>query len=326
MGREMNVTFRGMYTLALKPDENRAFVLMPRNDKPRVANGNERYTIPPYVSYVAIPRSAAPDPPDPPPNFYCALPLAHGQIFDTARIRASASLPRMEAVNRFERLESLLPEPPKVEYAVYFTNEYEIVIPALQAAGGTLSFDANPVDPIAKPNPGESSVFWLPQVDEPGGVMAEPFSNGAVSPNATAYAEINTGTMRPRGLTPEHRWRFLHGDDDFVRPIAQEILITAEAEEMSEIVLRPLGPGTEKVIRFSTAGEPLIVVGCEPLDDILGLSPAQSCAEPAYDFELQYQLTSQPAGRVPVPICVESNPDHRSPPATLCGPPRVITG
>jgi hypothetical protein len=127
-------------------------------------------------------------------------------------------------------------------------------------------------------------------------------------------------------LLNTHSWRYLHSteDDDFQRPIAQELLVTSEADDTSTITLRPLAVGENVTITFTPAAGDRVIIGSEPLGDILGTARPTKCVEPAYDFELQYDLVDlvgEDRANFPVPFCDAQDNDHRSPPGAACGPP-----
>lgn len=329
------VTFRGMCTLLLEADggnaPRRARVVLPRNDLPRVAFGNPRYTIPPYESYVAIPLSAEPSREA---DLKCKMPLRHGGTYEPGSAiklmeqEHSSLRGNFEALTRAERRRRIFEEPDKVPYAVYFLNKQEVIIEGLSASTDVLVCDATPVPPNAKPGHFETSVRWLPHLD----VDDEPSVQGTIDlrvtgrppATVTAFVDMNRGTLRPRGLYKSHQFRFLHSDSKFLRPIASEMVVHSDTKETGTVVLRPLGRGEDVTIRFKAAGQPQIIVGCEPLDDLVGIGSVQSCAEPGYDFELQYRLRGAPQRRLPVPICADTRPDHRSPPGSRCGPGTVL--
>lgn len=326
MAGELEVTFRGMFTLVLPPSHDHARILMPRNDVPTVARGNERYTIPAYEAYVAIPMSAQPTPD---PDVICDLPIDHPQVFDRGRVPANGR--RLESVTRELRRQNVIPEPEKQRFAIYFASGYEIIVRALRSEIDDLQYDHSPVANNQQPGFGERSVYWLPSprpsiltaAEEPSGIVQLP-TKGDVPPEAAAVIDINTGLLRPRGLVPVHHWRFLHSDNDtFGRAIAQELLVTSITETPARITLRPLAGGADVDITFTPQSGDRVIIGSEPIDDILGSASVQSCAEPAYDFELHYRFFGTRRSH-PVPICFEPG-DHRSPPGAACGPP-IVTG
>jgi hypothetical protein len=324
MAVELEVTFRGMFHLALPPpgERNRARILMPRNDVPRVAKGNERYTIPPYQSYVAIPVSANPTVA---PDLVCELPVEHGETFNGRSAAARDMLP-VEAVTRAKRREVVrdrpLVEPETKTYAIYFAKGCEMVVDALNGVSPPrLQYDSTPVGDTQVPNAGERSVYWLtPMRGANEGVLAN-LVTGTPPPATASFIDLTNGSMRPRGLLPLHHFRYLHSSGDaFRRPIAQELLVTADAADQTRITLRSFGSGDNVEITFGPQAGDRVIIGCEPLDDILGIASVQSCVEPAYDIELLYDLVGGIVDTVPVPLCSD-NVDHRSPPGAACGPP-----
>jgi hypothetical protein len=319
MAVELEVTFRGMFILAMPPVGSRdhARILMPRNDIPRVAQGNDRYTIPAYESYIAIPTSANPTGQ---PDLTCYLPVEHGEVFNT-KSAASEEAPQFEAVSRAMRREGVLVEQEKEPYAIYYTGGYEIVVHPLSSALNQLRYDSTPVADNQQPGAGEQSVNWLAQMraDTPNPDIAAALL-ADVPPATASFIDLSRGTMRPRGLL-SHHWRYLHlSTDTLLRPFAQELLVTAEVDAMVAITLRPIGGGADVRITFTPAAGDRVIIGSEPLDDILGTASVHSCVEPAYDFELQYDLVGGSRSVRPVPLCSD-NLDHRSPPSGACGPP-----
>jgi hypothetical protein len=334
MAGELEVSFRGMFTLVLPDSHDHARILMPRNDLPRIARGNERYTIPPYETYVAIPIAANPSPE---PDLILSLPIGHPQVFDPAARRQTPEA--IEKVTKTWRRNRLVAEPKnKVPCAIYKATGYEIQTEAFATNGKGLDYDDDPIDPTAELKPGQTSLRWLSPLRKigPDGVETD-FdprklgTTGVPPAGAAAFADLKSGHLRPSGLVPVHRWRFLQARNAAPRPIASEVVAsTTVTGKTSRITLRPLEKiqGEERPITFEVNGPTVVIVGCEPLDDILGTASVQSCAEPAYDFELHYQhfLPDEfpPAAMRGVPICSFANDDHRSPPGALCGPPAVF--
>lgn len=328
LDHEIRVAFRGMCTLVLpRSDGTRprhARVLFPAADTQLIAFGNSRYTIPEYETYIAIPVSANPTPRS---DLECDMPLSHGGVYSPRRKEDRFGI-NVEAVNRAERRRFAALEPKKVRCALYFVPAHEIRIDALRADQDQLECNATPVGPQDKPaDTGETSMMWLPHI-------AHPATRGTISLNASgeppvtvaAYVDMNHGRLRPRGLFKDHVFRFLHANDNpFARPIASEMLLVARAKPKVTVTLRPFRGEREIRIQFESKERPMVIVGCEPLDDIVGIGSVQACVEPAYDYELHYRLRGAAQRRLPVPICIERDPDHRSPPGSRCGPPTVVT-
>ncbi|HJQ40114.1 MAG TPA: hypothetical protein VKB93_23460 [Thermoanaerobaculia bacterium] len=304
---------------------------MPRNDLPRIARGNERYTIPPYETYVAIPMAANPAPE---PDLILSLPIGHPQVFDPSKPRRTKA--PLEKVTKVWRRNELVAEPKKIPFAIYMATGYEIILKAFAKNGKPLDYDNTPIHPATDLKPGQTSLQWLSPLTKIGSDGVEKDidreklrTTGAPPPAAAAFADLLSGHLRPSGLVPSHSWRFLQARNTVPRAIATEVVASTSVEGgTSQITLRSLENQSEdRIITFEANGPTVVIVGCEPLDDILGTASVQSCAEPLYDYELHYLLLGDevpPPAMRGVPVCSAGNDDHRSPPGALCGPPAVF--
>jgi hypothetical protein len=240
-------------------------------------------------------------------------------------VRTSRLL-RWESVLRSERAGLSFEElPEKALYCVYFAADSTLSLDVLSDDG--LTFNVETVEPTqTKPGAKNAqSLNWLVRLDTLVEEITDPLRPYDLPKNASAHLDVTKGRILPT-LHLEHTWRFLHSKCGLRRPVADEIVVEIKTTEYARFTIRPHDPTTPQVVLHVPPSRLPVIVGNEPIEDITGVALVPSCADPGYDFELHYSLVdTKGAPRRPVPLCVNSDEDHLSPPAARCGPP-VLSG
>jgi hypothetical protein len=322
----LTVKMRGVISLAL-PDEGggHARAFFPRRNKQRLAYDNEYRIISPYFPYVAVPQEILPEG-APRPDLVCDMYLDHYHPIPEPESVRTNRLLRWESILRSERAELNFEElPEKATYCVYFAADSTLSLDVLSYDDLTYNLEPVYLTQEKPDSKNAQSLNWLVRLDTLVEEITNPLRATDLPKNTSTYLDLTKGRILPT-LHVEHTWRFLHSKCGLRRPVADEVVAEINTTEYSRFTIRPHLPTRPQVEIHVPPSRLPVILGNEPIEDIVGVAPILSCADPGYDFELQYSLVdTKGAPRRPVPLCVNPDEDHLSPPGARCGPP-VLSG
>jgi hypothetical protein len=323
----VEIMFRGIFTVVLNQPEGKpesARVLLPSGYFPRLAKSNPEHIITGHLPFVAVPLRQEEGvlrlPTDGngenamSPKFICALnPSEHpagGIVLDPEG------------------------EVSETRYAVYPLEYHEITLET-DAQRTAFSYCMESVDdrqPLALKEEeihNRRSMQWAAEIETLGEDIRfiDAFASADPPRECAAFVDLNAGELEPvhdRDVQV-HVWRFLHSESPIERDIPDGLRVKMDVDGGLRIRLRDRKTGETFVIQPELSEGSTIIIGNEPLADILDMEFPRFCADPAYHYELQYLFFEHDKQLpVPMPVCVAEHVVERDPPRAKCGNLSVV--
>ena len=203
---------------------------------------------------------------------------------------------------------------------IFVLGHHKIEIPELNPTTGTLTI------------PATANIADMQQIRSKSSSV-DPLFLGPSPPldKCAAFLDLNAGSITSM-VNLKHNFRFIYGDIDAATKktrqmqLAHEVGVTATGLKGVTIIITDREPRStlKETIHCTTDTE--IILGNEPLDDIVALGPLRHCADPGCHFQLYFSLSQNKPDPpfTPAPICIVDHPEHRDPPETRCNPPTVM--
>jgi Caspase domain len=161
---------------------------------------------------------------------------------------------------------------------------------------------------------------WSPEMIEysPGNHVVHLDYLGKNVKEDAAYVEFNFGELSVARIRPDHKYRYIHGNDDFHRHIADTLQLRVEHDKPGVTI------AISEDMQFTTDDENVqVLIGSEPLVDIADYEATHPCGQPYYHHELLYRFSKTPpvhAQHVVTPVCTNIKRGSKDPGAGGCIP------
>jgi hypothetical protein len=139
-----------------------------------------------------------------------------------------------------------------------------------------------------------------------------------------AFGEFDFGTLSVARMSFDHRFRFINGNDEFERAIADTLkLETVFDDEQTRTIIE-----INDDLTFEAKGALSLVIGSEPLEDLADYEFPRPCGEPYYHHELLYRFSASPPEGprdVATPVCLNVDHVSKDPRVGGCIPHALMT-